>query len=190
MGIYPVTQQEYENVMGETPNMFKKSSHPMIFVNWFDATGFCEELTKQSSEYSYRLPTSIEWEYACRAGTNSAYYWGNDMDSSYCWCNKEPKEGPAEVGGRHPNPWGLYDMSGNVLEWCTSIDNGKEEFSVIRGGGWNDEPIICRSRVLLRSRSKIPSLQPWFSGSSRSEKLTLTLAIRDLTTHKTMIKIL
>ena len=158
LGIYEVTQEQYEKVMGSNPSKFKGAKLPVEMVNWDDAREFCEKLSQLEKNMTYRLPSEAEWEYAARAGTKTAYYWGDDFDARYAWCYENSGGKTQEVGTRQPNAWGLYDMSGNVWEWC---EDWKAEYTtgeqvdpkgaasgscrVNRGGSWNDDPLLCRS---------------------------------------------
>jgi len=135
LGVYEVTQAEYEKVMGENPSDFAKggrcadrvsgkdtSRNPVEMVSWYDAVEFCKRLSAKEGE-TYRLPTEAEWEYACRAGTTTLYSFGDDKASlgEYAWYDagipySHQKTHP--VGEKKPNAWGLHDMHGNVMEWC------------------------------------------------------------------------
>jgi sulfatase modifying factor 1 len=140
-----VTQAEYEHVMGQNPTYFKGCPNcPVENVSWIGANEYCKKVGK-------RLPTEAEWEYAARAGTQTKYYWGNEMDSSYAWYVKNSNQRTHPVAQRKPNPFGLADMSGNVWEWCADwyestyyqksiTDNPKGpdtgQYRVMRGGSW------------------------------------------------------
>jgi len=126
MGVYEVTQEEYQKVMGDNPSEFQGNPRlPVHGVSWHEAVRFCERLTALPSERSagrrYRLPTEAEWEYACRAGTRTAFHFGNSPDAldDYAWYNRTRELGPSPIGRKKPNRWGLYDMHGNVAEWCS-----------------------------------------------------------------------
>ena len=127
MGIYEVTQAQWQAVMGDNPSHFKGDQHPVEFVSWDDAQKFCHELNAHDTSGTYRLPTATEWEYAARAGTSTAYSFGNDasMLHKYAWCNSSINQ-TYPVGSLEENPWKLYDMYGNVAEWVeerhTSVD--------------------------------------------------------------------
>jgi len=152
MGATEVTQAQYTKVMGANPSEFKGDDFPVDNVTWDDAQAFCKKLSGMDAKGSYRLPTEAEWEYACRGGTKTAYYWGDKFKEEMAWMKKNSKDkGPRAVGTLKPNPWGLYDMSGNVWEWCQdyhassytgakSVDptgplEGEER--VIRGSSWH-----------------------------------------------------
>jgi formylglycine-generating enzyme required for sulfatase activity len=156
MGIYEVTQEQYQRVMGTNPSKFKGEKNPVEQVRWTDAVAFCEKLStlpkERATGFQYRLPTEAEWEYACRAGTVTEFSFGDDPAefSDHAWHrnNSEMKTHPA--GEKRPNPAGLYDLHGNVFEWChdwlgdysdravtnpTGPDSGK--LRVIRGGNFS-----------------------------------------------------
>src|SRR5712692_3933082 len=121
---------------------------------------FIRGLNTKVGDEHYRMPTEAEWEYACRAGTQTAYYWGGDIeiDGDYCWSATNSLSTPHPVGQRRPNGWGLYDMSGNVSEWCADwydaypmgdVADPTGPLSgagrVYRGGGWRLGDSACRS---------------------------------------------
>jgi len=161
MGKYEVTQAQFEAVMGEDPATFKGANNPVESVSWQLAKEFCQKLGLMVG-HAVRLPTEAEWEYACRAGTRTVFSFGDDLDSidDHAWYggNSDGKTHP--VGQKPPNPWGLYDMHGNVREWCRdwydagyyarsarSDPPGAETGSsgVLRGGSWRHSRITCRS---------------------------------------------
>jgi formylglycine-generating enzyme required for sulfatase activity len=168
LGVCEVTQEQYERVMGTNPSDFKGPQNPVEGVSRNDAVEFCRKLSAEnSSGYVYRLPTEAEWEYACRAGTQTKYNFG-DSDAElgdYAWYAENSGETTHPVGGKKPNAWGLYDMHGNVREWCqdrysdypsrsvndpTGAVSGSGSFRVVRGGCWYSLSDFCRSAYRLR----------------------------------------
>ncbi len=164
LGIYPVTQREWKEVMGNNPSYFKGDDLPVEQVSWFYVHGFIENLNKKESTNKYRLPSEAEWEYAARAGTTTRYYFGDDESKlgEYAWYDKNSNNKTHPVGKKKPNLWGLYDMYGNVYEWVrdrwhsnhsgTPVDgsawkgdNNDANNFVLRGGGWYDFATSCSS---------------------------------------------
>jgi formylglycine-generating enzyme required for sulfatase activity len=144
MSVYEVTQEQYEKVVGANPSRFRGSKRPVETVSWNDARGFCRRLSQQDGT-ECRLPTEAEWEYACRAGTTTAYYWGDNFDDRYAWSLADRKASTQDVGTKLPNAWGLYDMSGNVWEWCSDSYGERDKSRVLRGGSWGHGRLNCRS---------------------------------------------
>ena len=167
MGVYEVTQEQYEAVMGTNPSMFKGPENPVEQVSWNDAVEFCKKLSTKTGKM-VRLPTEAQWEYACRAGSKTAFGYGDDADYSnlgdYAWYTNNSESKTHPVGQKKPNAWGLYDMHGNVWEWCSdwhaeSYANAKTTdpqgpgsgtHRVVRGGGWCNDPQGCRSAFRFR----------------------------------------
>jgi len=125
IGVHEVTNAQWEQVMGRNVRSSEaSSSQPVTGVNWEDAIEFCRRLSTHSAEQAagrtYRLPTEAEWEYACRAGTTTQYSFGDNESElgTYGWFNGNSGSQTHPVGQKKPNGWGLYDMHGNVLEWC------------------------------------------------------------------------
>ncbi|MEI7835470.1 MAG: formylglycine-generating enzyme family protein [Planctomycetota bacterium] len=165
MGRYEVTQEQYEAVMGANPSHFKGAQNPVEMVSWHVAVEFCKKLSQKTGKTA-GLPTEAQWEYACRAGTKTSFEFGDDdtnlHDYAWYWVNSESKTHP--VGQKKPNAWGLYDMPGNVWEWCSdwhadSYANagtsdpqgpGSGTNRVLRGGSWHSNPRYCRSASRLR----------------------------------------
>jgi formylglycine-generating enzyme required for sulfatase activity len=127
IGKFLVTQAEYQYVTGENPSGFRGPSLPVETVEKLQAEAFCRKLTRLERDagqipagWEYRLPTEAQWEYACRAGTTTAYSWGDDVTliDEYAWYGANSGDKTHPVGQKKPNPWGLYDMHGNCIEWC------------------------------------------------------------------------
>ncbi len=170
MGIYPVTQAQYESMMGENPSEYEGSDRPVETVSWDDAVEFCRRLSA-SEGVTYRLPAEAEWEYAARASSTTKYYWGDEMDYDYAWYRDNSGGGTHPVGQKIPNAWGLYGMSGNVFEWCADW-YGEDYYRnspqrdprgpssgavrVVRGGSW------CNLAGAVRS-----ALRVWCSPVAR-----------------------
>jgi len=169
LGRFEVTQEEYQQVMGTNPSSFKGKKRPVEQVSWNDAVEFCKKLSQKTGR-TYRLPSEAEWEYACRAGTTTPFHFGETIttelanyDGNYTYAS-EPKgksrQQTTEVGIFPPNAFGLYDMHGNVWEWCQDtwhdsykgapsngsawVDNDNQ-YRLLRGGSWFNYPIYCRS---------------------------------------------
>ncbi|MBX7219770.1 MAG: SUMF1/EgtB/PvdO family nonheme iron enzyme [Blastocatellia bacterium] len=122
LGKYEVTQAQWKTVMGTNPSAKTNlnDSSPVDSVSWNEIQEFLKRLNAMNDGFSYRLPTEAEWEYACRAGSATKYFFGNDVRQlkNYAWCNDNSGNRTHPVGQKRPNPWGLYDMLGNVQEWC------------------------------------------------------------------------
>ncbi|TKJ35043.1 MAG: hypothetical protein CEE38_16435 [Planctomycetes bacterium B3_Pla] len=177
MDKYEVVQEQFKKYQLPDPSHFKNPQHPLEQINWTDATLYCNDRSLAEglepcydeetwacnfAANGYRLPTEAEWEYACRAGTSSKYSFGNNARTlrAHAWFTENSSEKTQHTGQKKPNPWGLYDMHGNVSEWCNDFysehyygqspqrdpkgpPEGKER--VLRGGAWNSSADSCRS---------------------------------------------
>ena len=147
LGKYEVTQAQWEAVMGNNPSYFAgKPNNPVEQVSWNDCQAFIEKLNGMGLG-TFRLPTEAEWEYACRAGTTTRFYWGDDPNSTeisdYAWWGGNenvPYYGTKEVALKLPNDWGLFDMSGNVLERCEDDWRGSYAGAPVDGSAWVESP--------------------------------------------------
>ncbi|NBW87127.1 MAG: formylglycine-generating enzyme family protein [Planctomycetia bacterium] len=166
LGVTEVTNAQWKAVMGEVPSMWQDADRPVEEVSWNDAVAFCRKLSELPEERAagreYRLPTEAEWEYACRAGSKTAYSFGDDEGSlgEHGWFDGNSDGQTHPVARKKPNAWGLHDMHGNVWEWCsdwygeypagaTTDPAGPAGGSdrVFRGGGWSDTAGDCRSAL-------------------------------------------
>ena len=165
IGVYEVTQRQYERVLNANPSKFKGAGFPVENVYWGKAVTFCQKLSELPAEKAagrvYRLPTEAEWEYACRAGTTTNFSHGDAQSdlSKYAWYGDNSNKRTHNVGGKQPSAWGLYDMHGNVWEWCndkyseyprgsvTDPLGAKKSTagSLYRGGGWDSPAGSCQS---------------------------------------------
>jgi formylglycine-generating enzyme required for sulfatase activity len=182
MSVYAVTQEEYEIVTGKNPSWFSATGggkenvaglntrrFPVDTVSWSDATEFCRKLSQKEAK-TYRLPTEAEWEYACRAGTKTAFSFGDTISTDQANYNGNAvfgngqkgvyRERPMPVGSFPANAFGLYDMHGNVNQWCQDwydynyyrksprndpVNETGSEMRVLRSGSWGSYPGVCRS---------------------------------------------
>jgi formylglycine-generating enzyme required for sulfatase activity len=174
MSIYEITQAQYRNIMGTNPSWFSTyNTLPVEQVSWDEASEFCHRLTEHEDQagrlpagYAYRLPTEAEWEYAARAGSTNQFSYGDDPGyakiSDYAWDKYSSFGTTHAVGTKKPNGWGLYDLSGNVLEWCLDwygdypggqVRNptgpAEGDFRVMRGGSFYDTGEFCRPAFRL-----------------------------------------
>jgi formylglycine-generating enzyme required for sulfatase activity len=155
LGKYLVTQEQWEAVMGSNPSYFKGPKNPVETVSWDDCREFLKKLNAKlgTQRGKFVLPTEAQWEYACRAGSTTRYCFADDEVrlGDYAWYAENSDGKPHPVGEKKPNAWGLYDMHGNVCEWCRDwVDDGYYARSptddpsgpatglvrVVRGGGW------------------------------------------------------
>ncbi|MEG4508392.1 bifunctional serine/threonine-protein kinase/formylglycine-generating enzyme family protein [Microcoleus sp. F6_B4] len=158
IGKYEITQEQYQAVMENNPSEFKGAKLPVEKVSWNDAVEFCKRLSQKTGK-TYRLPSQAEWEYACRAGTKTPFYFGETITPDLVNYNgNNPYASAAkglyrkqttDVGNFSPNAFGLYDMHGNVWEWCSHPDNYRSDRPVRCGGSWNDAAVNCRSAYRL-----------------------------------------
>lgn len=172
-----VTQEQYEKLMGDNPSRWKSPKNPVEQVRWSDCVKFCNARSQAEglkpcynlqtwecdfTADGYRLPTEAEWECACRAGTKTAYFFGDNPSQlgDYAWFEKNSGGHPQPVGQKKPNPWGLFDICGNLWQWCNDLygveyyaQSPKEnprgpkegDSRVVRGGAWKFSGDNCRS---------------------------------------------
>ena len=183
LGVHEVTHAQWKRVMAELPSDREADDHPVESVSWQDVITFCEKLSALPEERKagrvYRLPTEAEWEYACRAGTTTKFSFGDHQADlgEYGWFDKNASIGhnsvrPAThpVGLKKPNPWGLYDMHGNVAEWCNDgpdryqesvvtdpTGRAEESSRIMRGGSWQKLAGYAQSAYRLSSATWVRS---------------------------------
>jgi len=191
LGKYPVTQAQWEAV-AKLPKVkqdlntelsdFNGENRPVDLVDWHDAIEFCARLSKKTGK-QYRLPSEAEWEYACRAGTTTPFHFGETItpdlvnyDGNFRYASAPKgkyRQQTTDVGSFPPNAFGLYDMHGNVSEWCQDVwhktyngapadgsaweEGGNSQWRVLRGGSWGDDPRLCRSD----HRRRLPPVCRW-----------------------------
>ncbi|MGK7910248.1 MAG: formylglycine-generating enzyme family protein [Synechococcus sp.] len=167
MGKYPVTQAQWKTVAGWSkvnrdlklaPSKFQGENRPVEQVSWYEAREFCDRLSAKTN-FTFRLPSEAEWEYACRAGTTTPFSFGTELTPEMANFGKHFK-GMTEVGRLPTNAFGLYDTHGNVWEWCADVWHknyegappggtpwikGKDKGRVLRGGSWIGDPWDCCS---------------------------------------------
>jgi formylglycine-generating enzyme required for sulfatase activity len=186
MGKYPITQAQYQAIVGNNPARFKGNNRPVEQVSWHDAIDFCDRLSQKLGQ-PYTLPSEAQWEYACRAGTTTPFYFGETITTDLAnyrgtdWeyeGNTYPgfygqgprgafREQTTDVGSFPPNGFGLYDMHGNLWDWCLDhwhdsykgapadgtawVTDDANQLRLVRGGSWCSSPVDCRSAIRLRN---------------------------------------
>lgn len=171
IGKHPVTQAQWQAVMGSNPSHFKGAENPVEMVSWEDAQAFLQKLNQKENTMHYRLPTEAEWEYAARAGTKTEFFWGEDEKKlgEYAWFRENSGNRTHPVGTKIANPWGLHDVYGNVYEWvadwygaysAAACQDPRGPASGLRrtwrGGSWFNDARFCRS---ARRGSNAPVLR-------------------------------
>lgn len=165
IGRYEITQEQWMKVMGENPSTFSDPGLPVDTITHIQAMEFAEKLSEATGA-RYRLPTEAEWEFACRAGTQTKYSFGDEVEAlgDHAWFRENSAETTHVPGEKKPNPWGIYDMHGNVAEWCsdwyvsgydpddTTDPKGPDQIrdAVVRGGSWADSPGYLKSSARFR----------------------------------------
>jgi len=179
-----LTGDAYQGITGNGPYsvIAGYENRPVVYVSWYGAIAYCNWLSTRHgltscygpinnrgndpsvwrTKNGYRLPTEAEWEYACRAGSNTSYYWGDSINDSYCWYNNNSVNQIHTVGQKRQNTWGIFDISGNVWEWCNDwydanyysqspsnnpVGPVSGSNRVYRGGGWHNSADCCRSAI-------------------------------------------
>jgi formylglycine-generating enzyme required for sulfatase activity len=162
IGKYEVTQEQWQAVMGANPSQFNDPKKPVEKVSWNACRDFAAKLSEKTGR-KFALPSEAEWEYACRAGSTTEFCYGDGEAGlgEYAWYSGNAGQTTHLVGQKKPNKFGLFDMHGNVWEWCEDVfhgayegaptdgsawvEGGNQGFRVLRGGSWNRVPTRCRS---------------------------------------------
>ena len=164
LGKYPVTQKQWEIIMRNNHSNFEDEDRPVESISWEYVQRFVKKLNEKEQTNKYRLPSEAEWEYTCRAGTTTKYYFGNDESKlgGYAWYDKNSDNETHPVGQKKPNLWDLYDMHGNIWEWVqdrwhdnyegapsdgNAWEDGNSSDRVIRGGSWISYARHCLSAI-------------------------------------------
>ena len=193
MGVYEVTHAQWKQVMNSSPSNPQAADHPVENVDWQEAIAFCEKLSALPEERKqgrvYRLPTEVEWEYACRAGTTTKFSFGDHAANlgEHGWFEKNSPIATQsiathQVGLKKPNAWGLYDMHGNVREWCNDRPDryrgdavtdpselAEQNLRILRGGSWRDPAGYAKSSYRI-------STGTWVKGGEIGFRLALSLS--------------
>jgi formylglycine-generating enzyme required for sulfatase activity len=178
MAVTPVTQKQWKTVMSQLNTASGKfvqinDDNAMAMISWADANDFCRRLSAKTKQ-TVKLPTEAQWEYACRAGSQTRYYWGDDPDETslpdYAWFDKNiaGEQYPHRVAQKKPNAWGLYDMHGNVNQWCSDYEGSYPvravsdpigpatgTFRVFRGGSFMTDYKLCRDAARNRNKPTV-----------------------------------
>ncbi|MBI4025238.1 MAG: formylglycine-generating enzyme family protein [Verrucomicrobia bacterium] len=171
LGKYEMTQEQWQAVMGNNPSNFKDPKKPVDSVSWDDCQNFLAKLNEKIATQKFSLPTEAQWKYASRAGGTGEYGFGNDETDlgAYAWYSNNANSTTHPVGEKKPNAWGLYDMHGNVWEWCADwhanyqgnaetdpVGAASGSGRVLRGGSWSSPAALCRCalRTYIRPASR------------------------------------
>ncbi len=190
---YPITQAQWQAMMGKNPSNFQGTNRPVEQVSWHDAINFCQRLSEKTG-HQYHLPSEAQWEYACRAGTTTPFHFGHTMttalanyDGNEIYASEAKgvyRQQTTEVGQFFSNAFGLYDMHGNVGEWCADLwhenyqnaptdgsvwdKGGEKSLRLLRGGSWNDTSDDCRS-----------AYRSWYNSTSRNDLVGFRVVTMD-----------
>ncbi|MBP7868311.1 MAG: formylglycine-generating enzyme family protein [Acidobacteria bacterium] len=172
-----VTQAQWNAVMYESTSTGKGDDLPVDNLSWDECQAFIRKLNELDPGNGYRLPTEAEWEYACRAGTTTRFYWGDTLNGDYCWYNGNSGGKTHPVGLKPPNAWGLHDMTGNVSEWCEDFEGDYPSGPVVdpmgprsgdrrvfRGGNWD-------------TRTEL-GLSSWYRATARPQRKFIYFGLR------------
>ncbi|RKZ75350.1 MAG: hypothetical protein DRQ57_07740, partial [Gammaproteobacteria bacterium] len=185
MAKYPVTQSQWQAVMGNNPSSFKGENRPVENISWDDVVKFCQQLSEKTGK-EYRLPSEAEWEYACRAGTTTPFYFGETITTDLA---NYGGNSTTDVGSFPPNAFGLYDMHGNVWEWCADAWHDNYKGAPSDGSIWGKKgllakwfssesrlPVVRGGSWLIDARSVRTALRNWYSRDFRGSYVGFRLA--------------
>jgi len=191
MSQYEVTQEQWIKLIGHNPAEFKgemikgdSKKHPVESISWEDAHKFIERLNALEKTNQYRLPTESEWEYAARAGSQTVYYFGDNENQlkNHAWYVNNSNEQTHPVGKKQPNAFGLYDMHGNVWEWCQDVWHDSYDSAPTNGRAWltgkNPTRRVFRGGAWSSRATRVRSAnRDWMEATTRDPNIGLRLVI-------------
>jgi formylglycine-generating enzyme required for sulfatase activity len=183
LGKYEVTQEQYQKVIRKNPSNSIGDTLPVEYVSWKEAVAFCRVLNKMERTlpgWEFALPTEAEWEYACRAGTTTAYSWGNNVSPQLANYEESGLKKTVQVGSYKANPWGFYDMHGNVYEWTADWFGDYHSRTVTdpQGAASGSGRVARGSSYYTDELSMFSATRRWYPPNDRSANLGFRVAIK------------